>query len=163
VPLLDRDGWKPDQYIRDDEVFVAPRLLAPVAHLDAALAAAGPQQRVGVEIPNSFNARDLLPVMGRLDLVAIEFPKFNDGRGFSIGRVLREEGYKGILRAVGAIIPDQFAFALHCGFDEVEIDEAQARRQPIDQWLHALIQFGPGYQSVAGGQVSILERRRARA
>ena len=45
----------------------------------------------------------LLGVQDSLDLVAIAFPKFSDGRGFSIGRALRGQGYKGTLRASGAL------------------------------------------------------------
>ena len=78
--------------------------------------------------------------------VAADLPwgriKFSDGRGFSIGRALRDQGYKGTLRASGALIPDQFAFALDCGFDEVEIGDAQAARQPEAQWLQALTTIG---------------------
>ena len=91
------------------------------------LAARRPEQKLGVLVPNSHpSARDLAPVQDRLDLIAVEFPKHNDGRGFSLGRMLRQQGFAGTLRATGHILPDQFGFALHDGFDEVEIDEAQA-------------------------------------
>jgi uncharacterized protein (DUF934 family) len=104
----------------------------------------------------------LLAAQDSLDLVAIAFPKFSDGRGFSIGRALRDQGYKGTLRASGALIPDQFAFALDCGFDEVEIGDAQAERQPEAQWLQALTMIGITYLD-RGGKGSIPERRRASA
>jgi len=52
-----------------------------------------------------------------LAVVEIEFPKFRDGRGFTLARALRErQGYKGDLRAVGHFIPDQFRFLIECGF-----------------------------------------------
>lgn len=75
---------------------------------------------------------------GRLDGVAmirVDFPSFADGRGFTIGRQLRLMGYGGRLRARGHVLADQYAMARRCGFDEVEIDDALAQRQPQDQWL----------------------------
>jgi len=147
VPLLDRNGWKTDE-----------RIVLPVEELEAAL-----EKGAGVALPNSFHARDLLPAQARLGLIAVQFPKFNDGRGFSIARQLRAQGYGGTLRATGKIIPDLFAFALQCGFDEVEIDEAQAARQPIEQWLHALTLIDASYQDGEDGTVSIFKRRRAAA
>ena len=55
------------------------------------------------------------------DLLAIDFPSFSDGRGFSLARRLRELGFKGRLRASGRLIVDQYAMARRVGFDEVEV------------------------------------------
>lgn len=68
-------------------------------------------------------------------LVAIDFPAFSDGRGFSLARRLRELGYQGRLRATGRLIADQYAMARRVGFDEVAIAPDVAARQPQDQWL----------------------------
>lgn len=163
MKLLDRNGPKKDAYVRSETVVPTAALLVPVATLEAALAARRDGQWLGVVLPNSSPAADLLPVQDRLELVAVEFPKFNDGRGFSIAKSLREQGYEGTLRATGALIPDQFAFALHVGFDEVEISDEQAARQPVAQWLHALTLIHDSYQDGADGTVSILKRRRLAA
>lgn len=69
------------------------------------------------------------------DLIAIDFPSFSDGRGFSLARRLREMGYKGRLRASGRLIADQYAMARRVGFDEVEVAPDIAARQPQDQWI----------------------------
>ncbi|MFC0199735.1 DUF934 domain-containing protein [Paracoccus rhizosphaerae] len=69
------------------------------------------------------------------DLIAIDFPSFGDGRGFSLARRLRELGYKGRLRASGRLIADQYAMARRVGFDEVQVAADIAARQPEDQWL----------------------------
>lgn len=68
-------------------------------------------------------------------LLRVEFPSFADGRGFTIARQLRLRGYKGRLRAHGHVIADQYAMARRSGFDEVEISEELAARQPEPQWL----------------------------
>ena len=57
-----------------------------------------------------------------VDLVAISFPKFTDGRGLSLARLLRQRhGYRGELRAVGDVLRDQLAFMARCGFDAFEV------------------------------------------
>lgn len=73
-------------------------------------------------------------LVGTEKLIRVEFPSFADGRGFTIARVLRDHGYAGPLRATGHVIADQYAMARRCGFDDVEISDALAARQPADQW-----------------------------
>lgn len=68
-------------------------------------------------------------------LIRIAFPAFSDGRGFTLARTLRARGFAGILRATGHVIADQYAMARRSGFDEVEISDDLAGRQPEDQWL----------------------------
>ncbi|MDH5530213.1 MAG: DUF934 domain-containing protein [Paracoccaceae bacterium] len=70
-----------------------------------------------------------------VELVRVGFPGFSDGRGFTLARLVRAKGYKGRLRAVGPIIADQYAMARRSGFDEVEIPDDLAARQPADQWI----------------------------
>ncbi|MBM2577762.1 DUF934 domain-containing protein [Jannaschia sp. Os4] len=80
---------------------------------------------------------DLAPLMDRLgDVTAIRvaFPSFADGRGFTIASQLRRAGYAGRLRAAGHVIADQYAMARRAGFDEVEIGDDLAARQPEAQW-----------------------------
>lgn len=148
MPLLDRQGWKTDAYVRSETPIETAALLVPFAALDDALAARAGAQRIGVVLPNDVAAEALLPAQAALDLIAIEFPQFKDGRGFSIARALRRQGYRGTLRAAGPLVPDQFAFALDCGFDEIEIGDEQAARQPIEQWLHALTFVTDSYRPV---------------
>ena len=158
MPLLDRSGLVPDPFTRDDPA--APAIIVPLADLDAALAARPSGQRIGVDVPNTAVPTSI-PTQGGIDLIAVAFPKFADGRGFSIANALREGGYTGTLRASGALLPDQFAFALQCGFDQVEIDDARLARQPLDQWLSALGDLTLSYQSSPDGTPSIFERRKA--
>lgn len=68
-------------------------------------------------------------------LIRIRFSSFADGRGFTLARRLRLQGYKGRLRAAGHVLADQYAMARRAGFDEVEIDDALAARQPEEQWI----------------------------
>lgn len=81
---------------------------------------------------------DPMAIAGQLPALAmirIAFPGFADGRGFTLARQLRLLGYTGRLRAQGHVLADQYAMARRAGFDEVEIGEDLAARQPEDQWL----------------------------
>ena len=67
-------------------------------------------------------------------MIRVDFPSSADGRGFSIARALRLRGYTGRLRARGHVLADQYAMARRSGFDEVEISDTLALRQPAAQW-----------------------------
>lgn len=67
-------------------------------------------------------------------MIRIDFPSFADGRGFTLAAILRRAGFQGRLRAKGHVLADQYAMARRSGFDEVEIDDALAARQPVSQW-----------------------------
>ena len=163
MSLLDRNGAITDEWVRGKPGDDAPALIVEQSDLIAAIAQRLPGQRIGLSIPNIVHPVNLAPEQDALDLIAIAFPKFNDGRGFSIAKSLRAQGYKGIIRATGALIPDLFAFALESGFDEIELSDEQAARQPVEQWLHALTLIGASYQDGEDGTVSIFKRRRAAA
>jgi uncharacterized protein (DUF934 family) len=93
-----------------------------------------PAAGIAVDFPNDRDPHELAPLLDRLALFRVAFPASSDGRGFSIGRELRAMGYKGRLRAAGPLIADQFRFARRVGFDEVELPDAVAERQPEAQW-----------------------------
>ena len=88
-----------------------------------------------LDVENTAQAEDIVPLFERIALIRIAFPSHMDGRGFSLARQLRLLGYRGRLRACGRILADQYAMARRSGFDEVEIDPALAERQPEEQWL----------------------------
>ena len=97
----------------------------PAVTLDSFL---GQSNATAVRIESGEDARVLLPYLDRLALVEVSFPKFRDGRGYSTGRILREAGYTGELRAQGDVLVDQIPLMRRCGFDsfapEAEIDLA---------------------------------------
>jgi uncharacterized protein (DUF934 family) len=94
--------------------------------------------------------------LDRLSLVALEFPKFNDGRGLSQARLLRERyNYKGEIRAVGRVVRDLLLFMHRCGYDAFETsDEISA-----EIITRSLATFSYAYQPAADGQPSVLELR----
>ncbi|AXI46988.1 oxidoreductase [Sulfitobacter sp. SK012] len=82
-----------------------------------------------------------------LKMIRVDFPSSADGRGFTIARALRLRGFEGRLRARGHVIADQYAMARRSGFDEVEINQELATRQPEDQWLFRADWQDNNYQS----------------
>jgi len=81
--------------------------------------------------------------LGRFDLVALEFPNFNDGRAFSYARLLRERyRFTGEIRAVGDVLQDQLFFMRRCGFDSLELKEGRN----VDTAIDALGDFTVAYQ-----------------
>lgn len=87
-----------------------------------------------LDVPSSADPADVIKQISGTEMIRVDFPSFADGRGFTIARQLRLAGYKGRLRAKGHVISDQYAMARRCGFDEVEISDDLAARQPEGEW-----------------------------
>ena len=102
-----------------------------------ALRASGAEHPVAVDLPNDIAITDVVPFFPWIKTIRIPFPNVADGRGFSLARRLRQAGYDGHLRAEGHLIVDQFPMALQSGFDELEIDDLLAARQPEHHWVRA--------------------------
>lgn len=78
---------------------------------------------VGVRLAPGEQAASLAGDLNSLPVIAIEFPTFNEGRGYSVARHLREKyGYKGEIRAVGSVSRDRLRFMQRCGIDAFEFD-----------------------------------------
>jgi uncharacterized protein (DUF934 family) len=110
----------------------------------------------GVIWPNSRDLDDLVPHLSQLDVVALVFPSFRDGRAYSQARLLRERhGYKGELRATGQVLRDQFVFMLRAGFDTFEVKkEADA-----EAFTNTAKRYTVFYQPTGDGRVTALNRR----
>jgi uncharacterized protein (DUF934 family) len=81
--------------------------------------------RNGVLLENTDDPRVLAADFDKLAVIAVRFPKFTDGRGYSIARLLRRLGWKGELRAVGDVLRDQLFYMTRCGFDAFALREDQ--------------------------------------
>ncbi|MCJ8324738.1 MAG: DUF934 domain-containing protein [Rhizobiales bacterium] len=64
--------------------------------------------------------------LSSISLIALNFPKFGDGRAFTMAHLLQEKyGFKGEIRAIGHPIADQAQFLFRCGVDSIDIPEGQ--------------------------------------
>lgn len=114
---------------------------------------------IGVLWPNNRRVAELLPYLDRLALVALDFPKFRDGRAYSQARLLREQhGFRGELRATGDVLRDQFMFMLRAGFDAFEV------KKDADAAVFASEIAGKTvfYQSTGDGRVAAARQRQER-
>ena len=106
--------------------------------------------RIGVEIPNDILAEGLVKELAQVDMIAIDFPIYRDGRGFSSARIFRRSGFTGELRATGNVLRDQIAFMERCGFDTYEV---QAGKN-IQDALEGFEDFTVSYQDAHDARTS---------
>ena len=96
-----------------------------------------------------------LPLFG---VVAVDFPKLADGRGYSTGRLLRERyGYRGELRAIGDVQRDQLHFLGQCGFNAFALREGEDLREA----LVAFAELSESYQASVDQPRPLFRRRAA--
>jgi uncharacterized protein (DUF934 family) len=111
---------------------------------------------VGVRLKSSESPSALAQDLAHIALIAIEFPGFRDGRGFSYAHRLRKQyGFTGELRAMGHLIPDQAQFLIRCGFDSIAVKET-AR---LPDWQRGVSEFTVWYQPAADARKTVLALR----
>jgi len=128
------DGW---QWIDAGEAQLAARLKAggrfvlPLAAWLTHRASLDPAC-AGVWLGPDDEPEALLPWLADIPLIAIRFPVFTDGRGYSLARLLRSRhGYTGELRAVGDVLRDQLYFLQRCGFDAFQLRADQSPEEAL--------------------------------
>ena len=114
--------------------------------------------RLGVWLDANEGPESLAADLQRFAIVAVNFPKFGDGRAYSIARLLRERyGYKGELRAIGDVLHDHLYFMEQCGFDAFSLREDQDAQAA----LSAFDTFSDGYQTSVLRPTPLFRRRLA--
>lgn len=108
-----------------------------------------------VQIEPGDGVHELLPALDSITLVAVNFPLFMDGRGFSYARELRERGYEGELRAVGEFLPDQLHYLRRCGFDAFQFNDESR----LEEGLRQLDIFSEHYQGAIDEPRPLFRRR----
>lgn len=101
---------------------------------------------------------DLADDLDQLELVALNFPAFTDGRHFSSARLLRERyKFAGEVRAIGDVLRDQLFYMQRCGFDAYAI---RSDKDPFDA-LKGLSDFSISYQAAVDNDQPLFRRRAA--
>ncbi len=110
----------------------------------------------GVQLAPDEFAETILDDLDKLDLVAIEFPAFADGRGYSTAHALRGRyGFKGELRAVGDVFKDTLFYQQRCGFNSFLIKEGKN----LEDALQGLQTFTTPYQGSAEAPAPLYRAR----
>ena len=111
--------------------------------------------RLGVWLAPDEHPAEIAADLDDLSVVGVQFPKFTDGRGYSIATLLRTRyGYTGELRALGDVGRDQLHYLRRVGFD------AFAAKEP-ELALAGLDDFSEAYQTAANQPLPLFRRRAA--
>jgi uncharacterized protein (DUF934 family) len=104
---------------------------------------------LGVIIGNGVSVDDVKDDLRHFGLIAIEFPQFKDGRGYSYARLLRERyRYPHEIRAIGNVLRDQLLPMWRCGINAFELDAGRS----LEDALTAFDDFSVRYQPAADGK-----------
>lgn len=118
----------------------------------------GHNGRLGLRLKSDQSPAAIADDLGHFQLIALEFPRFGDGRAYSYARLLRERyGFTGELRAVGNVLRDQLLFMLRCGFDAFEI----ANEKAVEAWREAVAEIDLFYQPTGNSAPTLGVLRRA--
>jgi uncharacterized protein (DUF934 family) len=160
MPLVENGRVVEDRYVRvaDDAAIPdrVPVLVSAKRFFAEANELVHRDGSLGVLWPNDRRVAELEPWLGHLALIALNFPKFRDGRAYSQARLLREQlNFRGMLRATGDVLRDQFHFLVRAGFDSFEV------KKPADAQVFAevLNRYSVVYQPGADGRTAALRRR----
>lgn len=102
-----------------------------------------PAADIGVVLEPDQPPSELGGDLNTIPLIAINFPVFTDGRGFSYARELRQRGYRGEIRAVGHFIRDQLEYLARCGFNAFDF----AENTNLEAAVSSLSAFSEHYQA----------------
>ena len=115
-------------------------------------------KRIGLLLQPDDRVEDVAGDLDYFIVIAVNFPKFVDGRGYSTASLLRQRyHYQGELRAVGDVLHDQLFFMKRVGFDSFALKDGKNAEYAIDA---AFTVFGDAYQG-ATTQPQPAFRRRA--
>jgi len=163
MPLLTKD-WTlvDDRWVRLPETAaiadVPPSTpaIVPLALWSAQHDVLAARDDIGVWLKPADDPDALAADVARLPLIAVDFPKFADGRGYSTARLLREKyRYTGELRAIGDILRDQLYYLRQCGFDTFALQPGRN----VAEALAAFDDFSDNYQATVAQPVPLFRRR----
>jgi uncharacterized protein (DUF934 family) len=111
---------------------------------------------LGVWLDGADDPASLADDLDRLALIAIRFPKFTDGRGYSSAALLRTRyGFRGELRAIGDVLRDQLFYLQRVGFDAFAV----RADKDIHDAAKGLAEFSETYQASADQPLPLFRRR----
>lgn len=163
MPLLKDGTQAEDQWVKvtdDDALPEGPAIVSLERWQEERDQLTGRNVAVGLLLRAGQSPELVKDDLDRFDVIALDFPKFADGRAFSYARLLRERlGFKGEIRAVGQVLRDQFRHMHRCGFTALEVrSDADA-----DAWAKTIKTFSYAYQPAIEGPEQITELRHRRS
>ena len=130
-------------------------VILPLALWDEKKAELANRKNLGVWLNSDQSPQLIADSLAQLDVVAINFPAFADGRGFSYGRELREtHKYNGEVRAIGGFMRDQLFFLKRCGFNSFAIEGTD-----VEAAIDSFSDFSDSYQAAIDRPEPLFRRR----
>ena len=112
--------------------------------------------KLGIVVGGEDDIEEIAAEAEGFELIAIDFPAFKDGRGYSQARILRDHyHYKGDIRAVGDVLRDQLYFMHRCGISSFLVKEDK----DLEDALHGFSDFSVKYQTAADAAPPIYRQR----
>jgi uncharacterized protein (DUF934 family) len=132
MSIFRNDGFVPDDWrnlAQAEDLPAEGEVILTVPQWQAIHAQVPRDIPLGLFIEPGQDLRTIAPDFSRFALITVAFPKFTDGRGYSLARQLRGTyGFTGELRASGEVLFDQLQFLARCGFDSFDIKDAATIR-----------------------------------
>lgn len=130
--------------------------IVPLSWLHTAGVGADTSKCRAVWIAPDDDFEPLAPQLRQLDLIAVDFPSFRDGRGYSIAALLRSRyGWAGELRAIGDVLRDQLNYMCRCGFDSFAVRADKDIHDALLSFNHYSVQ----YQGAIAEPLPLFRRR----
>ena len=139
-----------------ESVVIPPgKIIVPLKVWQAQRDALQHRADIGVWLASDERAEDLQNEVEKFSVIAVDFPKFADGRGYSIAYHLRARlGYRGELRAIGDVLRDQMFYMRRVGFDAF----ATRADKDIHEALKGLSDFSLSYQASSDEKLPLFRR-----
>jgi len=157
------DTWQRLKRAADGSLPAIPAtgdIIVPLALWQASASAllARSTGRLGIWLDSDEDPAQVADSLEAFSLIAVNFPQFTDGRGYSTARLLRERyGWAGELRAFGDVLRDQLFYLARCGFDSFLLAEGQ----DVQEALTAFGDFTDAYQTSVDRPLPLFRRRYA--
>jgi uncharacterized protein (DUF934 family) len=157
MQLIKNQQISDNEWQHDDETSLLPegKTTVPLSRWQAEREALIARGGIGLRLVATDTLDTLKDDLQYFECIAIDFEKFNDGRGFSLARLLRDRyGYKGEIRAIGTFLRDQLYYMHRCGFNAFEFSAQQDLQDALRTFTeftvcaqpdvhHATAQAGP--------------------
>lgn len=126
----------------------AGRVIVPLATWLARREELTARADVGVWFASNEGPEALEADIARMPVLAVNFPKFVDGRGYSTAALLRTRySYTGQLIAFGDVLRDQFNYLTRCGFDTLQPKEGRYTDAQLDAAIASIGDYTEPYQA----------------
>lgn len=160
MPLIKNGAFEDDKWVAVDDDSDLPAdkpVILSLARWQAERETlAGRNAPVAVKLQSSEAPDALQADLDRLAMIALDFPAFKDGRGYSYARILREHfGFEGEIRATGEVLRDQWLAMIRCGVNAFIV----ADNVTLEAFNEAVNELSLVYQPTGDGRKTVMQLR----